>query len=40
MFSKKKETIDYKFNEKALIAELQTYIDKTYGGHYSKNQFQ
>ena len=37
---KKKETIDYKFNEGALIAELQAYIDKTYGGHYSKNQFQ
>jgi|SRR6056300_698204 hypothetical protein len=40
MFSKKKETIDYKFNEGALIEELQNYIDKTYGGHYSKNQFQ
>ena len=37
---KKKETIVYKFNEGALIAELQAYIDKTYGGHYSKNQFQ
>ena len=42
MFSKKPQIkhIDYKFNEKALITELQTYIDKTYGGHYSKNQFQ
>ena len=40
MFSEKKETIDYKFNEGALIEELQNYIDKTYGGHYSKNQFQ
>ena len=31
---------DYKFNEGALIAELKTYIDSTYGGHYSKNKFQ
>lgn len=30
----------YKFNEGALIAELQAYIDATYDGHYSKNQFQ
>jgi len=40
MFTKKSKQIDYKFNEKALITELQAYIDKTYGGHYSKNQFQ
>tara|TARA_B100001113_G_scaffold352940_1_gene355727 strand:- start:24700 stop:25005 length:306 start_codon:yes stop_codon:yes gene_type:complete len=32
--------LDYKFNEGALIQELQTYIDKTYDGHYSKNNFQ
>ena len=31
---------DYKFNEGALISELQDYIDSTYGGHYSKNKFQ
>ena len=31
---------DYKFNEGALIAELQAYIDNTYDGHYSKNKFQ
>jgi len=37
MFNKK---IDYKFSEGALIKELQTYIDKTYEGHYSKNKFQ
>jgi hypothetical protein len=37
MFNKK---INYKFNEGALIKELQAYIDKTYNGHYSKNQFQ
>lgn len=32
--------VDYKFNEGALIQELQEYIDSTYDGHYSKNQFQ
>ena len=32
--------IHYKFNEGALIKELQDYIDSTYGGHYSKNNFQ
>ena len=32
--------INYKFNEGALIAELQQYIDDTYSGHYSKNKFQ
>ena len=37
MFNKK---IDYKFSEGALIKELQSYIDKTYEGHYSKNKFQ
>jgi hypothetical protein len=31
---------DYKFDEGALIAELQAYIDGTYEGHYSKNKFQ
>ena len=35
-----KKTINYKFSEGALIKELQSYIDKTYDGHYSKNQFQ
>ncbi len=30
----------YKFNEGALIQELQQYIDATYEGHYSKNKFQ
>ena len=42
MFNKKQPVkhIDYKFNEGALIAELKTYIDSTYGGHYSKNKFQ
>jgi len=32
--------VNYKFNEGALIQELQNYIDNTYDGHYSKNQFQ
>ena len=32
--------INYKFNEKNLIDDLQNYIDKTYDGHYSKNKFQ
>lgn len=32
--------IDYKFNEGSLIDELQAYINATYDGHYSKNQFQ
>ena len=39
MFQKKSK-LDYKFNEGALIKELQSYIDKTYKGHYSKNNFQ
>ena len=39
MFQKKSK-LDYKFNEGALVEELQAYIDKTYKGHYSKNQFQ
>lgn len=32
--------INYKFNEEALAKELLTYINNTYSGHYSKNQFQ
>ena len=31
---------DYKFNDRALIQELQSYVDKTYDSHYSKNKFQ
>lgn len=34
------EKINYKFDEKNLINELQKYVDKTYSGHYSKNKFQ
>ena len=32
--------IDYKFNEGVLLAELQAYVDATYGEHYSRNRFQ
>ena len=32
--------INYKFNEGALISELQNYIDSTYDSHYSHNKFQ
>jgi len=34
------KTIDYKYNEGELIAELKEYIDATYGEHYSLNKFQ
>ena len=34
------DKINYKFSEGALIKELQSYIDQTYTGHYSKNKFQ
>ena len=40
MFNKKNNKIDYKFNEGGVIEELQAYIDVTYNGHYSKNNFQ
>ena len=33
-------TIDYAFNEKALLEEMQAYIDKTYDAHYSQNKYQ
>lgn len=32
--------IDYKFSEDELIMEFQDYIDSTYNGHYSKDNFQ
>jgi hypothetical protein len=37
---KEDRVINYKFNEKKYINEFQAYIDKTYAGHYSSNQFQ
>lgn len=30
--------IDYKFNEKELIYELQAYVDSTYNQHYGKDK--
>ena len=33
-------SIDYKFNEDALIEEFQEYIDSTYAAHYAKDKFQ
>ena len=32
--------IDYKFSEDELIMEFRDYIDSTYNGHYSKDNFQ
>ena len=32
--------IDYKYNERALIKEFSSYVDKTYEQHYSKERFQ
>ena len=32
--------INYKYSEDEILKELKTYIDKTYGEHYSKNKFQ
>ena len=32
--------IDYKYNERKLIQELQQYVDATYGEHYSMNKIQ
>ena len=31
---------DYKYSEDRLLEELRIYIDDTYNGHYSQNQFQ
>ncbi len=32
--------VDYKYNEGDNIAQLQAYVDATYGEHYSVNKFQ
>ena len=32
--------IDYKYREDELMAEFMSYIDNTYGEHYSKDKFQ
>jgi len=36
----KKQQVNFKFNEGALIEELLNYVSATYGGHYSKSKFQ
>jgi hypothetical protein len=33
-------SIDYKYNEPVLLAEISEYIDNTYNQHYSMNNFQ
>ena len=32
--------IEYKYSEDKVLTELQAYIDKTYGQHYSRTKFQ
>ena len=32
--------INYKYNEKELLKEFSSYVDKTYEQHYSKDRFQ
>lgn len=32
--------IEYKFNEKDILNEMQEYVDSTYTQHYAKNKFQ
>ena len=36
----KKQQVNFKFNEGALIEELLNYVSATYDGHYSKSKFQ
>ena len=31
---------NYKYDEDKFLKELETYVDKTYNQHYSKNKFQ
>ena len=31
--------INYKYNEKELLEEFSSYVDKTYDLHYSKDKF-
>ena len=35
-----KPSIDYRYNEDKLLQQIQLYIDKTYGQHYSQSKFQ
>tara|TARA_Y100001937_G_scaffold112702_1_gene160575 strand:+ start:2705 stop:2992 length:288 start_codon:yes stop_codon:yes gene_type:complete len=32
--------IEYKYDENNALSEIKEYVDKTYGQHYSKNNFQ
>ena len=34
------ETMNYKFNEDQLLAELKTYVDATYSEHYASDKYQ
>ena len=34
------QNIDYKFNEKEIVKQIQEYVDATYTQHYAKNKFQ
>ena len=34
------KSIDYRYNEFALISELEDYVNSTYQEHYSKNKYQ
>jgi hypothetical protein len=34
------KAIEYKYNEFALIGELEDYVNATYKAHYSQNKFQ
>ena len=36
----KAKPIDYKFNEFALIGELEDYVNETYSAHYAQGKFQ
>ena len=38
--AKDDKPIDYRYNEFALIGELEDYVNSTYQEHYSKNKFQ
>ena len=38
--TKKISFADYRYNEFALIGELEDYVNSTYTEHYSKNKFQ
>jgi hypothetical protein len=40
LISTQNKNISYKYGEDTYIQEISDYIDKTYGQHYSKNQFQ